>query len=863
MRRRPLLIAVLATACLLFAAASASASITIAQTSPANPVNEGQTGSTPVIYTITRQAPLLAGSASVQVQTADETATAGADYTAVDQTVNFPGSILGGTQTAVVEVDVLGDTISENDETYRVGLSSASGDTIGTPSFARTTIADAGPLPSLSVSNASVQEGTGGTGPTMHIPVILTPHSERTVTVHYSVAPGTATPTADYTPVSGTLTFAPGETSKTIDVPVVPDALDEPDETVIATIDTPVNATIADATAAGTILDDDPTPSLTAGDASVVEGTGGTGPTMHMPVALSAASARTVTVHYTVGEGTATAGDDFTPSSGTLTFAPGDIAKTIDVPVVPDALDETDETVILTLDTPVNATITHGTGTGTIVDDDPTPSLSIADGSVVEGTGGTGPTMHMSVTLSAASGRQVTVHYAVAGGTATAIADFTAVSGTLTFAAGQTSKTIDVPVVPDALNEADETVIATLDTPVAATISRATATGTILDDDPLPALSVADASVQEGTGGPGTTLHVPVTLNTASGRTVTVHYAVAAGTATANADFTPASGTLTIAAGQTGGTIDVAVVPDNIDESNETVAVTIDTPVHATIGTASATGTILDDDTATISISGVSQNEGNSGLTAFDFPVRLSTPSDHTVTVDWATKDIASGGAVQPALAGTDYDTANGTATFPAGTVSQTATVQVHGNTTIEPTKRFEVDLTNPTGAAIDGAHNSAFGDILDDDTPPSGGGTTPPPVTTPPKTTPPNTTPPKTTPPKTTPKDKTLPTVKITRPKGHKILTISGTAKDTGSGVASVRVGFVFLDAKGCHYLATTKKFKKSACTKQFFVKATGKKSWHLRLPSSARGPIVIYARAIDKAGNVGKIKQLRLVIS
>jgi hypothetical protein len=78
------------------------------------------------------------------------------------------------------------------------------------------------------------------------------------------------------------------------------------------------------------------------------------------------------------------------------------------------------------------------------------------------------------------------------------------------------------------------------------------------------------------------------------------------------------------------------------------------------------------------------------------------------------------------------------------------------------------------------------------------------------------------------------------------------------------VQVGVVHLDAQGCHYLAAGKRFKKSACTKQLLaVKATGKKSWRLRLPASVRGPIVIYARAVDRAGNIGKIKQLRLVVS
>jgi hypothetical protein len=189
--------------------------------------------------------------------------------------------------------------------------------------------------------------------------------------------------------------------------------------------------------------------------------------------------------------------------------------------------------------------------------------------------------------------------------------------------------------------------------------------------------------------------------------------------------------------------------------------------------------------------------------------------------------------------------------------VSQTITVQVHGNTTVEPTKRFAVVLDNPTIATIDSAHQSAFGNILDDDTttPPGGGGTTPPPTTTPPTTKPPTT--------KPTPKpDRRKPTVKITRPTGHHVRVLSGTASDVGSGVAFVQVGIVYLDQQGCHYLATAKKFKRGACTIRHPVKAVGTKRWHLKLPYGVRGPMAIFARAVDKAGNLSTVRLIKLTV-
>ena len=124
--------------------------------------------------------------------------------------------------------------------------------------------------------------------------------------------------------------------------------------------------------------------------------------------------ARTVTVSYAdAGTGTATAGEDYEAlTAGTLTFAPGgDQSQTISVTVRGDDLDEPNETVIVQLSSSTNATIATDTGTGTITDDDDTPSLSISSPSVAEGDSGDTATLAYSVSLSAASGRTVTVDW--------------------------------------------------------------------------------------------------------------------------------------------------------------------------------------------------------------------------------------------------------------------------------------------------------------------------------------------------------------------------------------------------------------------------------------------------------------------
>ena len=165
-----------------------------------------------------------------------------------------------------------------------------------------------------------------------------------------------------------------------------------------------------------------------------------------------------MTVAYTTADGTATAGSDYVTTSGTLTFAAGSTTQTVNVPVIGDTLDEADETFLVNLSAPVNAALgTPSQGVGTITDNDTTPTLRIAPTSMTEGNTGTSPAT-FTVTLSAPSGRVVTVNYATANGTATTAAgDYTATSGTLSFPIGTTTRQVTVPVIGDLRDEVDET----------------------------------------------------------------------------------------------------------------------------------------------------------------------------------------------------------------------------------------------------------------------------------------------------------------------------------------------------------------------------------------------------------------------
>ncbi len=212
-------------------------------------------------------------------------------------------------------------------------------------------------------------------------------------------------------------------------------------------------------------------PMLAIRDATVLEGNTGT-TNFVFTVSLSAASDQPVTVAYATADGTATAGSDYAAAAGTLTIPAGQTTGTITVLVNGDRLAEPDEAFVVNLSSPTNATVADGQGAGTIVDDEPrisiTPSVSRSEGNT-----GQAP-LAFAVTLSAAYDVPVTVAWATADKTATAGGDYQAASGTLTFAPGETSKTISVLVKGDRVPEPNETFVVNLSSPTGRDRSRPT-----------------------------------------------------------------------------------------------------------------------------------------------------------------------------------------------------------------------------------------------------------------------------------------------------------------------------------------------------------------------------------------------------
>ena len=231
------------------------------------------------------------------------------------------------------------------------------------------------------------------------------------------------------------------------------------------------------------------------GDGGTTGGSSGTRTAVTFTVRLSAASSSPVGVAYTTQGGTATAGVDYTSVGGTLTFAPGETVKTITVPVTADAISEPDESFTLVLTNPTGATLDTATATGTIIDDDEfvpppppppvTPTVSINNVVMNEGNGPGSATF--TVRLSESTTQAVTVDFATQNGTAVGGSDFTPVDGVLTFAPGETVKTVVVPVLGDTAVEPDETFGVVLTGPSGAVLgANAVGTGTLRNDDAAP-----------------------------------------------------------------------------------------------------------------------------------------------------------------------------------------------------------------------------------------------------------------------------------------------------------------------------------------------------------------------------------------
>jgi hypothetical protein len=282
-----------------------------------------------------------------------------------------------------INVPALGGTVDCADPTAPCEIGAAEfNDIAGTAVFVTLHFA---PLPpQIQVTNVSVPEGDSGTTPLV-LPVTLSYSSPQTATVQWntlapSETPGcTADPGTDYIAASGTVTFAPGVTAQSVTITVNGDTVVEPDECVLVHFHDATNAVVDGfyGIGVGTIVNDDQPLTVIPGTGSVAEGNSGT-TALHVAVTLNQASTATVTVPWQTftnpGSPSCQAdpANDYAPTSGTVTFAPGVTAQSVTITVNGDTVVEPDECVLVHFHDATNAVVGgfYGIGVGTIVNDD-------------------------------------------------------------------------------------------------------------------------------------------------------------------------------------------------------------------------------------------------------------------------------------------------------------------------------------------------------------------------------------------------------------------------------------------------------------------------------------------------------------
>ena len=639
--------------------------------------SEGASGTTVTVTAAFSTDTTFTEDKTVTVSVGGGTATSGTDYAAVS---SFDITIPAGatSRTGTFSLRPIQDIAVEGNET--IDLAGRAGNLTVNGTALTLTDDDGAPEVNLSVSPSGVSEGASGTTVTVTaaFSTDTTFTEDKTVTV--SVGGGTATSGTDYAAVSRfEITIPAGATSHagTFSLRPIQDTTVEGNETI------DLAGRAGDLTVNGTALtltDDDGAPevNLSVNPSSVSEGNESTTVTVTAAFSNSSTFSRDTTVRLSVGGGTATAGTDYAAvSSFDITIPAGATRGTgrFTLRPIPDTTVEGNETIGVTgrgEDLTVNQTAL------TLTDDDRAPEvdLSVDPSSVSEGDESTTVTVTAAFSNGSTFSRDTSVRVSVGGGTATSGTDYAAVPGfDVRIRSGETSGTATFTLTPtaDARVEAAETIRVT------GRASGLTVNGTRLTlADATPKLGVRAARAVEGEA-----MVFTVTLRAAGSQALTVQYATVDGTATAGADYTATSGQLVFAADETERQVSVPVTDDAEAEDNETLALEVQL-VDVAGPSASATGTIVENDMLTVSVTAPDVQETD-GLATFT--ASLSSASSYRIVVEYETSDGT-------ATAGADYLETTGELVFAPGETEKSVAVQVLDDDLVEGAETLLLSMT-------------------------------------------------------------------------------------------------------------------------------------------------------------------------
>jgi hypothetical protein len=627
-------------------------------------------------------------------------------------------TILPGLAYKDLEFQVNNDNLTAAVKTLILTMSAPGNANLGANALHTVNIIDDDGNPILFVGNATVAESAGS----VSIPVSLGSglESGESVSFTWAVSSGSATTPADFSATTGVVNITGPASVANLTVNIADDSLYEgPEGFSISVSGASGAATIQAGADTGyiTITDNEAQPDVSFNSANQVasENAG----SALVGLTLSQAVGSNVVIPYTVS-GSASYGAsgsaDHELDGGVITIPAGSTTANLVIPITNDTLNESSETVVVTLQTPSGGAILGSTKifTLTINDNDSTPSVSIANASATEGAN-----VSFSVSLSSGSGQTVTVDYALANGSATSPADYnpSSLTGTVTFYPGETTKYIAVPTVDNATADGSRTFGVTISNPTQATLGTSTATGTINDNEGPLTISINDSGATEGQN-----VTFTVSLSAPASSSVTVDYATSDGdngdtslNAAAPGDYTAKTGTLNIPAGQTSGTIVVSTANDSSYEANEKFKLTLSNPSTGSLSDALGLGTVQNDDTApmiefALASSAIAEDAGTHQVT-----VTLGEVQAVPVTVNFGLTGTATG-------TGTDYSSSTSSPiSFAAGETSKTISFTINDDSAVESSETIIITLSGPSGAsAVLGSKSVHTVTITDNDNPPT-----------------------------------------------------------------------------------------------------------------------------------------------
>lgn len=519
------------------------------------------------------------------------TAVEGSDYSITSSPVTIPA----GSTSTVITVNLADDGVAEGDESIMIGLGTPTNATKG-PQNIHTIIVTDAPEIEFSVASSSKSEAMN----TFGIMVELSKGSNQDVSVPISSS-GSADWGAynDYTFNPTTVTVPSGSLTAMFTVTVNDDEIDEFDEQVVFSLGSPTNGHLGDQTTHTLTIQDDDTPpqvSFNSAYQVVSEEIG----TYYTTIYLDEVSGKDITVPFSTS-GTVTAGDFTIVNPSPLTIPAGDQSADIEITIAEGDGYEEDETLVLTLDTPTNGVLgTPDQQQITITEDTPEPNVqfSVSSSSVIEGN----TYLNIGVDLTNAWFQDIDVNYSISGTAQNgSSADYLVDSSPLTIPAGWSHGDIQVRINEDAMDEADETMVLTLDSAAESSGSLTFTLGspqsytlTIEDDDSAPSIAFQSSSqtVLE-TGG---SVSLNVVMSNPAGQDVTIPLSYS-GSATQDADYTVNTTNLVIPSGSTSGTFTVGILDDADYDPDEQVTVSLGSPTNAVLGSpADQTITIEDNE---------------------------------------------------------------------------------------------------------------------------------------------------------------------------------------------------------------------------------------------------------------------------